>query len=259
MIPRTCISNRPIRRPNPNSPPGGSNGRFPPGAGPGPRGPGPNNRSPPNGRNSPGPGYGPGPQYRPQGGPGPRGPGPMHQGRPMSPAMHQNQNGRNSPGPGGPMYRPQNGPHRGPGPMNQGRPMSPAMGPNGPGPRGPGPAPGYQQGPPRSMTPTGQRRLTPPQGGPGPLAAPVMAAASVPLPESPRAPENPFQDQNHGGNGSRPVSPQSARSIPEVLITPAPPVMPAVQEGRQRSNSVERKPVARKPVGVPSAAPGTAQ
>lgn len=246
VLPRTCISNRPIRRPQngPNGSPGpmGPNGqrRMSP----------PQNRGPPpmnnNGRGSPAPGHGP--QYRPQQrGPGPNGRpmGPPGQGRPMSPGMGPN--GRNSPGPGyngpGPQYRPQ----------QNGRPMSPAMGPNGgprlqqrgPGPNSPMSSPAQQQGQfgqqPRSQTPQGQ---TPPralQAGLPSQDSVAHIAANFPLPGSPTTSEAP--------RSPKPEQVEFNTAVPEVIVTGS---ASPVQVGGQ-SPQVERKPVGRKPL------PGQAQ
>lgn len=236
VLPRTCISNRPIRRPD-NSPRNGP---------PGPMGPNgqrrqspPNgNRGPPmnnNGRSSPAPGQNG--QFRPQQrGPGPMGPGgrPQGQMRPMSPAMAAN--GRNSPGP---QYRPQ-----------QGRPMSPAMGPNTPRGNGtPRNGPGPMSGPPMTPTQGGQqaRRLTPPQGPPAALQAGIPSAESVahiaanfPLPGSPTTSIPP----------SSPTNVEFKVAVPEVIITAS----PSVDGVPTRGNSVVKKvTVGRKPL------PGSAQ
>ena len=154
VLPRTCISNRPIRRPQ-SSPPNsanGINGQYPPN--------GQRRHSPPSGARSPAmnPNHRNGPQYRPH-----------PQGRPMSPA-----NGRNSPGPGhgpGPQYRPQQ--------QQQGRPMSPAMGMNG----SPHNGPPQGQGQPRAVTPPSALRVLTP--GIGPSDSVTNIAASFPLPGSP--------------------------------------------------------------------------
>lgn len=245
VLPRTCISNRPIRRPENsprNGPPGpmssgGQRRNSPPN---GNRGPPMNN----GGRGSPAPGQG---QFRPQQrGPGPMGPGGRPQGpggpmRPMSPGMGGG-NGRNSPGPN---YRPQ-----------QGRPMSPSMGPMGPnGPRNNGPprnGPGPMSGPPMTPTQGGPglqqaRRLTPPQGPPAALQAGVPMsdsvahiAANFPLPGSPTTSIPP----------SSPTNVEFKTAIPEVIITAS----PSNGDMPTRGNSVVKKvTVGRKPL------PGSAQ
>ena len=262
VLPRTCISNRPIRRPQ-NGPSNSSPTPM------GPMGPNgqrrmspPQNRGPPpmnnaNGRSSPASGPG-GPQYRPQqrgpGGPGPSGRpmGPPGQGRPMSPAMGPN--GRNSPGPGyngpGPQYRPQqNGRPMSPGmvsnngprtPQNRGQgPNSSPMGPGGPGIMSSGPMQQQgqftQQQQPRAMTPQGQTPRALQAGVPNGDVAQI--AANFPLPGSPttsEAPRSPRAEQVEFGS-----------AVPEVIVTGS---ASPVQVGQAQTQQVERKPVGRKPL-----------
>lgn len=174
VVPRTCLSTRPVK-PRPQNGPGPN--------GPGPNGPGPRNHpGRPNGPGGPGgPPRGPGPKFGPgqrppQGGPRggpqyPRGPDPMMHGRPASPGGRAMSPGPRSQSPG-PRFQ---------GPPG-GRPQSPSgMGPRSqsPGPRFQGPPGGRARSPsmgPRSQSPAGQSRIpqptrmgpggSPPQGSP---------------------------------------------------------------------------------------------
>ncbi|KAH7353617.1 variant SH3 domain-containing protein [Plectosphaerella cucumerina] len=190
VVPRTCLSTRPVK-PRPQNGPGPN--------GPGPNGPGPRNHpGRPNGPGGPPRGPGPkfGPGQRPQGGPhgGPRG-GPQFAGGPNPAMMH----GRPA-SPGGRAMSP--GPRaQSPGPRFQGppggRPQSPSgMGPRSqsPGPRFQGPPGGRPQSPsgmgPRSQSPAGHSRIpqpsrmgpggSPPQGSPmSPVNGRTRAASSA--------------------------------------------------------------------------------
>ena len=206
VLPRTCISNRPIRRPQ-NGPGSGS---------PGPMGPmGPNGQR----RMSP-------PQNR--------GPPPMNNG------------GRGSPGPGqGPQYRPQQrGPgYNGPGyrPQQNGRPMSPAMGPNGgprtPQNRGPGPnsSPMRQQGSPMQQQP---RSETPPsalQTGIPSKDTVAHIAANFPLPGSPTTSEAP--------RSPAPEQVEFKTAVPEVIVTGSANPVQVGQPQQFERKPVGRKPL----------------
>ncbi|RQM07839.1 hypothetical protein DH86_00000723 [Scytalidium sp. 3C] len=186
VVPRTCLSVRPVKpRPPQNGP------RGPPQ--PGMRGPGPQARPTPPGVNQ-----GPRPMSPAQGRPGPPGmkPGPRPmspaQGRPMSPAMSQ-----------------------GPRPMSpaQGRPMSPAMN------QGPRPmSPAMKQAPrpmspaqPRPMSPAQNRPMTP--NGEGRPASPAQQQARRLTPPG-QSPMNPSQQAPSASPPAEQRTPVGRKPVP---------------------------------------------
>ncbi|KAF7944828.1 uncharacterized protein EAE97_005461 [Botrytis byssoidea] len=233
VVPRTCLSTRPVK-PRPQQPgPQGSPAMRPQQR---PMSPG-MNQGPPRVPNKDG--------------------GPPYPASPMKPNGPPN-------GPPRPMGPNGQGPPRGPG-MMQGPPrsMSPAgpprpMGPNG---QGPPRGPGMMQGPPRSMSPAGNRPMTPqgkrpmvPPNHPNQQRPMTPQGSSVPRPMTPQGQateQRPITPPNHE------VAPQSegrarsdsdtdpiSRQASPTLITSAPTDTPSSPPPALNIRSpVERKPV----------------
>lgn len=189
VVPRTCLSARPVK---PRPPQGGPGPRGPPirpnygpgGPAYGPMSPGPNYG--PNG----GPGYGPGPNYGPNGGPrgangGPRGPGGPPRGPPRGPPYGGPgpHGGRPGPGPINTKFMDPRGP---PPPGSYSRPQSPA------GPMMPRNGPMSPNGGPMSpnnghpMSPVGNNPMSPVQGPGSPTDRQLTQGSQSPVSASRR-------------------------------------------------------------------------
>ncbi|KAF7956573.1 hypothetical protein EAE96_003907 [Botrytis aclada] len=222
VVPRTCLSTRPVK-PRPQQPgPQGSPAMRPQQR---PMSPGMNQGPPRVPNKDAGPPY-PSSPMRPNGPPNgpPRPMGPNGQGPPRGPGMLQ-------------------GPPRSMSPAGPPRPM----GPNG---QGPPRGPGMMQGPPRSMSPAGNRPMTP--QGQRPMVPPNHPNQQRPMtPQGQATEQRPVSPPNHK------VGPQSegrarsdsdtdpiSRQPSPTLITTAPTDSPSSPPSALNIRSpVERKPV----------------
>ncbi|KAK3400247.1 hypothetical protein B0T20DRAFT_408235 [Sordaria brevicollis] len=224
VVPRTCLSARPVKpRPPQGGPPGPRGPPVRPNYGPG--GPGPMN---PNYGPMGGPGYGPGPNYGPNG--GPRGPGGPPRGPPYGgPGPH---GGRPGPGPINTKFMQPRGPPPPGGsysrPQSPAGPMMPRNGP-GPGPMSPNNGP---------MSPNGGHPVGSPVGNPNPMSP-------VQMPSGPSSPVD--RAITHGSQ-----SPVTASR----RLTP-PSHSPITQEYRPESRTATASPAPPPPVNNETA-PGQA-
>ncbi|KAK1775224.1 hypothetical protein QBC45DRAFT_383832 [Copromyces sp. CBS 386.78] len=205
VVPRTCLSARPVK---PRPPQGGPGPRGPPirpnygPGGPGPMGP---NYGP-----SGGPGYGPGSNYGPNG--GPRGPGGPPRGPPRGPPYGGPHGGRPGPGPINTKFM---DPRSAPSPGSYSRPQSPAgpmMPRNGPmSPNGGRMSP--NSGHP--TTPSGNSPMSPVQGPGSPVDRQLTQGSQSPVTANRRmTPPGPSPITQEYRPESRTASPASAPPPP---------------------------------------------